>query len=236
MELWEARQRASLLIQKTNLDIDFVIAEMDAEQQVYAEILSSFTADRDKTLARVNAASFISNGVLWAVAEAIDIPTYRAPRLAIPSGTVGIIAGVVPSIASMYTLKAINGKKKDSEAEPNMLAKLFGYPTNADIDYPSSVWNYLHESPASEPGAKKRVDQLIDRWIGDANIPSFNDRASKKQLDVITASISQKKRPEYRHAHRTHRDAATAALRSLQDEAALARTRHGYAWREAVLN
>ncbi|MGH9552465.1 MAG: hypothetical protein ACRD3W_23970, partial [Terriglobales bacterium] len=192
-DLLETRQQAALLIQRTGLEIDFATAEIMAEQNVYSEILSTFSGDRDKLVARVNAASFISNGILWAAAEAFDIPSFAVAKWAIPSGTTGIAAGLVPSFASMYTLKAVNGKKKTSEVEPNMLAKLFGYPVVADIEYPKSVWEFLNQVPASEPSGKKRLDQLVDRWISDSNIPSFTDRASRSQLDVITASASQKK-------------------------------------------
>jgi hypothetical protein len=192
-DLLEARLQALQIIERTSLEIDFVIAEMNAEQNVYTEILSSFTSDRDKLLARVNAGSFISNGVLWAVCEGLDIPTYKYPRLAIPSGTVGILAGIVPSLASMYTLRAVNGKKKTSEVEPNMLAKLFGYPTTADIEYPKSVWVFLNQVPAGSTDGKTRKDQMIDRWIADSNIPGFTKRDSKTQLDVITGSVAQKK-------------------------------------------
>jgi hypothetical protein len=93
----------------------------------------------------------------------------------------------------MYTLKAINGKKKTSEVEPNMLAKLFGYPVNQDIEYPVSVWRFLNQTPADEPKAKTRHDQLVDRWIKDSNIPNFTSRDNKEQLDVLTASVAQKK-------------------------------------------
>ena len=186
-------QKAALLIQKTNLEIDFTLAEINAELQVYEEILATFTNDRDKLVARINAASFISNGALWAVCEGLDIPTYARPRYSVSSGTTGILAGVIPSIASMYTLKAVNGKKKTSEAEPNMLAKLFGYPTTADIEYPNSVWQFINQVPAENPQSKKRLDQLVDRWIADSNMPAFTDRNSKKQLDVITASVAQRK-------------------------------------------
>jgi len=34
---------------------------------------------------------------------------------------------------------------------------------------------------------------MVDRWIADSNMPAFNDKNSKKQLDVLTASIAQKK-------------------------------------------
>jgi hypothetical protein len=192
-ELYEVSSQIALIIQKTDLEIDFAVAEMDAEHQVYQEILNTFTSNRDKAIARTNAISFISNGALWAVCEALAIPSYKFASFAVPSGIVGIPAGVVPSIASMYTFKQINGQKKTSEVEPNMLAKLFNYPTNPEIEYPRSVWQYLHQVPAGEPEGKKRLDQMIDRWIADSNIPGFTDRDSRHQLDVITASVSQRK-------------------------------------------
>lgn len=37
------------------------------------------------------------------------------------------------------------------------------------------------------------MDQIVDRWIADSNIPGFTDRNSKQQLDVITASFAQRK-------------------------------------------
>ena len=193
IDLLEAKQQALQIIERTSLEIDFAMAEMAAEQNVYTAILSTFTSDRDKLLARANAGSFISNGVFWALAEAYDIPTNKHPNLSVPSGTLGIIAGVVPSLASMYTLRAVNGKKKNSDVEPNMLAKLFNYPTTADIEYPKSVWAYLNEVPPGDSGGKTRKDQIIDRWIADSNIPGFTSRGSKSQLDVITGSVAQKK-------------------------------------------
>jgi predicted GNAT family acetyltransferase len=193
LDLMEAKQQAMLLLQRTNFEIDFAMAEIAAEQNIYNEILGRFTSDRDKLLARVNATSFITNGILWAVAEGLDIPTSRHPNFSTSSGTAGILAGVVPSIASMYTLKAVNGRKQTSEVEPNMLAKLFGYPVNQDIEYPVSVWRFLNQSPADEPKAATRRDQLVDRWVKDSNIPNFNNRDNKEQLDVLTASVAQKK-------------------------------------------
>lgn len=192
-ELSEQVQAAVLIIQRTDLEIDFTLAEIGAELQVYNEILNTLINDRDKAVAYTNAASFISNGALWAVTEALAIPSYRNANFAIPSGIIGIPAGVVPSVASMLTLKLVNGKKKTSEANPNMLAKLFGYPTNSEIEYPDSVWHYLHQVPANDPTAKTRLDQIVDRWISDANMPAFTDRHSKGQLDVITASVARRK-------------------------------------------
>ncbi len=201
-ELHDTIQKADLLLQRVDLEIDFTNAEIEAESQLYQEILAEFTEDRDKKVTYINAASFISNGILWTICEALAIgsinTTYaRNPRkclnLTIPSGIVGIAAGLVPSIASMYTLKAVNGAKRASEEEPNMLAMVFDYPQNSEIEYPQTVWKFLQQVPADTPNGKKRVDQLVDRWIADSNIPDFTDRKSKAQLDVLTASVSHKK-------------------------------------------
>jgi len=119
------------------------------------------------------------------------------PNYAIQSGIVGIAACIVPSIASGYALKAYSGKQLRSECEPNMLAKIFNRPTNQDIEYPKSVWAFLNTAPAGETGSvsagKTRKDQLIDRWISDKNIPSFTDKSNAKEIDILTATSSQKK-------------------------------------------
>ncbi len=201
-QLMAATMEANQVILEANLAIDFVLAEIAAEEQVYNEMLRTYTNDRDKLVARVNAASFISNGILWALAEAFDIPSLnttfaRNPRKvvqwSIPSGTTGILAGLVPSVASMYTLKAVNGKKRTCEKEPNMLSKLFDYPTNPEIEYPRPVWEFLNMVPAGDSSGKTRKDQLIDRWVADSNIPNFTDRRSKYELDCLTASVARKK-------------------------------------------
>jgi hypothetical protein len=180
-------------IEQSNLEVDYVLAEINAERNLYAEILSNLIAKRDKAVAHSNAASFYTNGALWAIGEAFDIPTYRVPTLSIPSGTVSILAGIVPSFFSLYAMRQYNGKKLNSEEEPNMLAKLFDYPTNPEVDYPPSVLAFLNSTPPDGDTKKTRRDQLIDRWLTDENIPSFTDRRNRQVLDSITASVSHKK-------------------------------------------
>lgn len=192
-DLFEARQTALLLIQKTDLEIDFTMAEIVAENEVYAEVLATFINDRDRAITRTNAAGFISNGVLWAACEALTIPSFKNAKFAIPSGILGIPAGVVPSIASMWTLKQLGGKRKKSEVEPNMLAGLFDYPINGEIEFPRSVWLFLNQVPPGDATGRTRKDQLIDRWIADDNIRDFNDRKAVKTLDVLTASVAHNK-------------------------------------------
>jgi len=176
------------VIQEASLSIDYALAEITAEENLYTELLSTYTGERDKATLKTNAVSFITNGILWAIAEGYDIPTNRHPNYSVTSGTMGILAGIVPSIASIYALYQLRGKRQTSEKDPNMLSKMFDYPTTPDVDYPRTVWEFMNSVPADDPKGKTRRDQLIDRWIADKNISNFTDRSSAKQLDVITAS------------------------------------------------
>lgn len=190
MELNEARQEALEIVTQTDLEADYVEAQIVEEQSLYADMLQHMTAERDRNVAITNAVSFGTNGALWAVCEAIAIPTYKQPILSIPSGILGVLAGVVPSFASFYAMRQVSGKKYSYKEEPNMLSKLFDRQVGLHCEYPDSVWNYLTAVPPSDASGKRRVDQIIDRWVEDNNIPSFTSRTSARQVDLITASKS----------------------------------------------
>ena len=191
--LLEALQEATQIIQEADLAVDFTIAEINAEQGVYAELLSTYQTQANNLVFKTNAASYVSNGALWAVAEALTIPSWKRPKYAISSGINGIIAGVIPSIASLYAMKASSGRRHPSERDPNMLAKIFNLPSEGEIEYPSTVWTFLNSAPPGDASGKTRRDQLVDRWVGDKNIPSFTDRNSSAQIQILTASTTQKR-------------------------------------------
>lgn len=186
--LIEDRQEALTIIEEARLDIDYALAEIHDEESLYHELLDSYTARRDKQVAVTNEVSFVSNGALWAIGEAFDIPTWKRPKYSIPSGTVSILAGVVPSLASMWAMHIYPGGHYSQEQYPNMLSKIFNYPVTPRIDYPSTVWDYLNAPPSGVKTSKSRIQLLINRWISDKNIPSFTDATSRAQLDIITAS------------------------------------------------
>jgi hypothetical protein len=191
LELNEARQQAMDIIDGANFDGDFVMAEIVAEQNICGEVQSTLAAARDKIVNRSNQVAYITNGALWALGEAYTIPSWKRPKYAIPSGTIGIVAGMVPSIASMYAMYKAGGKKVNSEYEPNMLAKIFDYPVTKEVDYPKSVWEFLNSAPPGD--SKSRRTQLVERWIADSNIPQFTTATHNAQLDVLTGSVAHRK-------------------------------------------
>ncbi len=192
-ELRELKQEVLEVIEESRLEIEYVRAELRVENALHKELIESYSDNRDEKVYKSNVWGFRTNGVLWAVAEALTIPTYRNPRLAIPSGATGILAGLVPTAFSILALREAKGGRFDRKPHPNMLSKIFDYPASPRVDYPQSVWTYLHSIP---PHAKEqkltRIDILINQWIEDKNIKYFSDRHSKSQLDLITGSVQHR--------------------------------------------
>lgn len=192
VQLLDIKQKVDERIHQAQLEVDFVLAEILDEQNLTKELIASFTEKRDRNIAITNAVGFGLNGALWAVAEALAIPTFQVPKYSIPSGTIGILAGIIPSVASGYALAEVTGGHYSSPAQPNMLAKFFNRPTNLSNAYPESVWTFLTTVPAGE--SKTRHEQIIERWIADKNIPDFKSTQSKDYIDFVTGSVALKKK------------------------------------------
>jgi hypothetical protein len=187
-DLRDVKEEIMEAIEQARLEVDFVQSELAVEIAGQSELLQAYSEARDNHINEVNLWSFRTNGALWAVAEALDIPTYKYPRYSIPSGAIGIVAGVVPSVFSALAVRQSGGGHFDREPRPNMLAKIFDYPVVPTIDYPDSLLAYMRAVPANEPNGQSRIDRLISRWTEDTNIHVFTDRNSRKQLDVLTGA------------------------------------------------
>lgn len=175
-------------IEQTRLEVDFTLARINEEMSLYTELIEAYADERNKKVAHTNLLAFASNGIMWAIAEALTIPTFRVPSLSVSSGVVGILAGATPSVFSALAVKLIEGKKHRPHELPNMLSKVFGYPTSQDTEYPDSVWTFLNTIPAGDKSGETRIEQIIQHWIGDHYIRSFTSRDSKQQLDSLIGS------------------------------------------------
>ncbi len=187
LEVLEQEQRLVSVITQTSLEIDTVMARIDQEQAINNVLLRRYSESRDRTVALTNAASFVTNGALWAVAEALDIPTWNRPKYSISSGAVGILAGLVPTAASLYALKEVGGHHYSKLSQANILAKLFGYEVGPDIDYPDSVWTFLNTVPPGSPGGLSRRQRLMSWWTRDKLIPGPTSPGARRKIGILTA-------------------------------------------------
>ncbi len=185
-ELTDLKLEMISAIEQARLDIDFVVAEMEDEHVRLLELYQAGNDEQQKRINRANINAFRTNGVLWAVAEGLSIPTYKHPMYSIPSGTVGIIAGIVPSVFSLYAMHPPTEYYKHS-SYPNMLCKIFDYPTIPRTEYPNSVWAFLNAKPIGEP-TRSRREILIEHWLADKNIHTLKKRDDRDRLDSLTGT------------------------------------------------
>jgi hypothetical protein len=183
-EATDAKIEVLAIVEEARLDVDFVSAEIEEELAASQELLHVFASQRDNRINRMNAYGFRVNGVLWAICEALDIPTYKAAKYSIPSGTIGILAGLVPSAFSLYALREPDARFARL-SYPNMLSKLFDYPTIPRIEFPKNVWSYLNSNPVGEADRTRR-DIMIDYWLHDKYINLLVGRSKTPDLDTLT--------------------------------------------------
>ncbi|MBU6451845.1 MAG: hypothetical protein KGS72_08725 [Cyanobacteria bacterium REEB67] len=173
-------------VEEARLQIDFIIAEIEEEQAILNEAMRLFSSDRDARVNRANILAFRTNGALWAVAEALTIPSYKYPRYSIPSGAVGIVAGVVPSIFSIYATRSLNGGQYERHPYPNILSKIYDFPTIPRIEYPEIVWKYLNSCPHGQTRTRREI--IKANWYADENIHIFKDGPSLEKLRKLTGN------------------------------------------------
>ncbi len=191
-ELRDLKQEISETVEETRLEILYVQAEMAAEEALQNEILETYTRIQNEKIFRNNVWSFRTNGALWALGEALSIPTWSRPKYSISSGTIGILAGVVPTAFSMVALRESKGISFERKSHPNMLSKIFDFPIEDRTDFPKTVWGYLHSVPPDSKAGKTRIDLLIDQWTSDSNLQVFTNRNSREQLKTITGNTTQR--------------------------------------------
>jgi hypothetical protein len=173
-------------VEETRLQIDFVTAEIDEEQVILEEALRIFSEERDERVNRANLWAFRTNGVLWAVAEGLTIPTYKSPKLSVPSGAVGIIAGIVPSLFSGYATRASDGGSFKRQIYPNMMTGIYNIPTIPRVEFPDVVWRWLNSCPGDDKRTRRQV--MIEHWRDDKNIHLFHNGINHEKLMLLTGN------------------------------------------------
>jgi len=184
-DITESRLEILEIIEQARLDIDFVAAEIEEEQASIEEVLRWYISERDERVSRANINAFRTNGVLWAAAEAFTVPSYKYPRLSIPSGVLGIVAGLVPSMFSEIAIRSGGGRHHERKAYPNMLCKFYDLPTTPRTEYPESIWTHLNLSPCG-PDTRTRRAILMDHWIDNKNIHTLRKGVSAEKINRIT--------------------------------------------------
>ena len=126
-------------ILKANLEVDYLIARIDGETNQYSQLLQELSGKRDKDVMTTSILAQLTNGALWAISCSYTVASTHHASYSYPDGAVGIAAGIVPSVLSLYALYQLQGPKRNLQAEPNVLNPIFGNAANKYVDYPAVV-------------------------------------------------------------------------------------------------
>ena len=192
-EVGDARHDLAQIILKMNLEVDYVLAVIDGEQNKFSEILNEMIAKRDKNVWLSTVLSQWSNGMLWSASSSFTIASTNHPKYSIADGAIGICAGVIPTALALRSLRQMNGEKRELLGFPNMLAPIFDRGTDDECFYPVSVWNWLNQIPAKGNETKTRRQTLIDRWTKANYLYDPRKPKSEEHLAALTGTLGYKR-------------------------------------------
>lgn len=192
-DLLESREELSRKILKTNLEVDYVLSAIDGEQNHYLERIEELMARRDKAVWYTTIFSQWSNGILWSASSAFTCASVKYPRLSYDDGILGILAGAIPTILSLYAMHQSHGGKIASQVNPNMLAPVFDRSSRAEAFFPSTVLAYLNDVPPGRGDSKSRRLALRERWQQKGYFDKPGGSDYDRMVGILTATEARKK-------------------------------------------
>ncbi len=190
-ELLEARQDYERRILKASLEVDYVMATIEGEQNRFAVMRSDLESNRDTSVLLTNIAAQVSNGVLW-VYRAVSIASETKPQYNVKDGVNGIVAGALPTVLGLYALYQLRGPARKLPANPNMLAPLLGTGQDArHYYYPKSVMDFLNATPAGQSTSRRQL--LIAQWEKNKSLSKPEAKDYNRSAQIISGTLAQRR-------------------------------------------
>lgn len=184
-DITEAKQELQRRILKSNLEVDYVIAAIDGEENRYAELTTELSDRRDKAVWRTTILSQWSNGILWSASSSFTTASVQNPKLSYTDGILGILAGAVPTMLALYAMHQAHGGKRDSIVAPNMLSPVFDQGSKEEF-FPASVIEYMNNNNST---GVVRKQALLDRW----QKKGYFSAGQMSKISILTGTEARKR-------------------------------------------
>ncbi|HEY9871438.1 MAG TPA: hypothetical protein V6D08_19935, partial [Candidatus Obscuribacterales bacterium] len=191
-ELLEVTQRLSRAILRANLEVDYVLAAIEGEQNELRDTGEELGARRDRNVWRSTILSQWSNGVLWSASSAFTLASANNVNYSYPDGVLGILAGAIPTALALRAMRQSHGPQKPLPVEPNLLAAVLDKPGGEDSWLPGSVMAYLDRAPADGSSMLTRRQQLLNRWIKNGYLPSRTSAHFSERGSILAGTLARK--------------------------------------------
>jgi hypothetical protein len=179
----------------TMLQCQEVIAEIESEISEDNELGAALSERRNRAIKTNAIANIFSNGLVAGIGTMLQEPfeTYPNSRFEIPGEVVEAAGGLFSGGLGGYALVQANGAKLSSGIKPNMLAKVFKRPNDAETEYPDVIWRYLNTPlPDSSTGVTRR-QLLIRHWEELGRIPPLITAKGRTYVRVLSGTIPERK-------------------------------------------
>jgi hypothetical protein len=180
------------IVLTTMLQCQEVIAQIEGEITESDELKAAMGGKRDQAVRKNAIAAILANGAVAGVGTVLQEPLETVPdsRYELPGEIIEAAGTLASGALGAYALHENGGDKLSSAIRPNMLAKVFKRPNDAETEYPDVIWRYLN---APLPGTKiTRRQLLILRWEDLGRIPSQNTQKGRLYMRTLAGSIPQK--------------------------------------------
>jgi hypothetical protein len=192
-DLLETQEQMMRSVFKANMEVDYMLARIDAETNVFSQLLADLESKRDKGVMASTILANLTNAALWSVSCSYTIASTHHATYSYDDGINGIVAAIVPSAFSLYALYQLQGPKRNLQVDPNILNPMFAAPVSRDVAYPAVVNTYLGERPGGRTFGPTRKERLLKLWSEKGYLPSSkNQHLFQEKEDILAGTISKK--------------------------------------------
>lgn len=181
------RQQVGDAVMRTSLDVDGVVAQIDYERAQILERQAMLSNARDRTINLLSLANIVAGTGSGIVTNAMQFSNSTA----LAGDGIGVGGGAAGVLLSLLGLR-VQGGRIPLGIAPNMLAPIFGRPSEVHSVYPPTVWAWLNTTPEAYPRVQETWrTALIAQWQHEGRIGAPDARESQKQIHLLTSSIAE---------------------------------------------
>lgn len=188
------RLEVTEIVLTTMLQCQEVIAQIESEISEANEMEAAIQNKRDQAIKTNSIANVFANGLLCGGGTILQMPfeTFSNSRWELPGEAVEGAGSLLSGALGGYALRQNLGAKLSLNAiKPNMLAKVFKRPNDAQTEYPDVIWKYLNTAPPDLKNGATRRQLLIERWEELGRIPPQNTLKGRLYMRTLAGTIPQ---------------------------------------------
>jgi hypothetical protein len=169
-----------------SLQVRDVTARIDHEVVQLSRVHQLIQDRTDRGLKFNTLANVFGSGAINEAGQAAEMA-----RNELPGEIFELVAGASTLMLSGFAIKQQNGGSRRLPAHPGLLAKPFGFTTDAEAEYPPVVWAYLTHVPIGGTTNQSRLQLLQRYWLMHQFSPDLRTPSGKRRAAMLAGVGSE---------------------------------------------